>query len=126
MHRAIICVDDEKIILDSLLAQLSRNFGDDFDYEVAESASEALEVIEELTEEGVEIMAIVSDWLMPGMKGDELLIHVHSLYPKIRKILLTGQADENAVNHAREQAKLSAVLAKPWEEKELMNLLVAC
>ena len=40
---------------------------------------------------------IVSDWLMPGMKGDEFLIQVHQKFPHIVKVLLTGQADSEAI-----------------------------
>ena len=67
---AILCVDDEIVILDSLKEQLKRYFGDRYIYEIAESAEEAWEVIEELHEDEIKILIIVSDWLMPGIKGD--------------------------------------------------------
>ncbi len=38
--RAILCVDDEKIVLDSLQDQLRNTFGDEFEYEIAESVDE--------------------------------------------------------------------------------------
>ena len=65
--KVILCVDDEEIILISLRDQIQNHFGDDYTYEMAESADEALEVIEELEEDQVEILIIVSDWLMPDM-----------------------------------------------------------
>ena len=46
MKPVILCVDDEKIVLDSLKSQLKKEFGD-FDLEIAESGEEALEIIEE-------------------------------------------------------------------------------
>jgi DNA-binding NtrC family response regulator len=58
---AIICVDDEVVILDSLKKQLKRKFGDRFIYEVAESAEEAWVIIEELNSDGIKVIAIVSD-----------------------------------------------------------------
>ena len=67
---------DEKIILTSLRDQLENYFGDRYLYEFAESADEALEVIGELHLQALEILIIVSDWLMPGMNGDEFLIHL--------------------------------------------------
>jgi len=120
---AIICVDDEVVILDSLKEQLKRKFGDRFIYEVAESAEEAWEVIEELQEEGIKIIAIVSDWLMPGIKGDEFLIQIHQTFPKITKVMLTGQADEDAIARARQEANLHACLYKPWTEEELTEVI---
>ncbi len=120
---AILCVDDEKVVLQSLRTQLKEAFGDAYIYELAEDADEALEVINELSEEGISISLIVSDWLMPGMKGDEFLIHVHQLFPNIIKIMLTGQADESAIKRTKEQANLHGCLFKPWSEEELVETL---
>jgi len=66
-------------------------------YEVAENADEAWEVIEELVEEECDILIVVSAWLMPGIKGDEFLIALHKKYPNIVKVMLTGQADQDAI-----------------------------
>ena len=120
---AIICVDDETIILDSLKKQLNRKFGDRFIYEVAESAEEAWEIIDELDEEEIETIAIVSDWLMPGTKGDDFLIQIHQRYPQVIKIMLTGQADKTAIERAKQKANLHACLYKPWTESELTQII---
>ena len=122
---AIICVDDEVVILDSLKEQLKRKFGDRFIYEVAECAEEAWEVIEELQEDDIDIIVIVSDWLMPGTKGDEFLIQIHQRFPEVIKVMLTGQADETAIERARKEANLHACLYKPWTEEELSQIIVS-
>lgn len=122
---AILCVDDEVVVLESLEIELRRAFEDAYLYEFAESANEALEIIEELVEEKTNILVIVSDWLMPGMKGDELLIQIHQKYPKIITIMLTGQADEEAINRARQQANLHAYLHKPWHTHELIEAITS-
>ena len=122
---AIICVDDEVVILDSLKEQLKRKFGDRFIYEVAECAEEAWEVIEELQEDDIDIIVIVSDWLMPGTKGDEFLIQIHQRFPEVIKVMLTGQADETAIERARKEANLHACLYKPWTEDELSQIIVS-
>ncbi|HBB31592.1 MAG TPA: hypothetical protein DDZ80_27080 [Cyanobacteria bacterium UBA8803] len=123
LNTAILCVDDEKVILESLKEQLKRRFGNQYLYEVAESAEEAWEIIEELYEEDIKIMLIVSDWLMPDMKGDEFLIQVHHKYPEIITVMLTGQADEAAINRAKENANLYCCLRKPWSEDELAKII---
>ena len=120
---AILCVDDEIVILDSLKEQLKRQFGDRFIYEVAESAEEAWEVIEELQKDDVKIIAIVSDWLMPGIKGDEFLIQIHQRFPKLVTVMLTGQANETAIERAKKEANLHACLYKPWTENELTQII---
>lgn len=123
--KAILCVDDEKIILDSLKEQIENRMGTGYIYETAENAEEGLEVIEELIEEGAEVLIIVSDWLMPGIKGDEFLIEVHKKFPKIVKVMLTGQASEDAIKNAKENANLHACLSKPWSEDELIETIQA-
>ena len=122
---AILCVDDEVVILDSLKEQLKREFGDRFIYEVAESAEEAWEVIEELHQEQIQVIAIVSDWLMPGTKGDEFLIQIHQRFPDLVTVMLTGQADKEAIARATQQANLHACLHKPWTEKELTQIITS-
>ena len=112
-------MDDENVILTSLRDQLTHHLGDNYTIELAESGEEALEVLEELLLEGVEVPLIISDQIMPGMKGDELLIRIHSRYPRTLKIFLTGQADANAVGNAVNAANLYRYIAKPWDEADL-------
>lgn len=120
----ILCVDDEIEILNSLKKQLKKAFGDAYLYEMAESAEEALELLEELQEEEeINILVIVSDWLMPSMKGDELLIRIHTRFPNIVKVMLTGQADETAIERAKTQANLHCCLQKPWSTQELVTTI---
>ncbi|ERT08045.1 response regulator [Lyngbya aestuarii BL J] len=119
----ILCVDDESVVLDSLKIQLKNAFRDAYSYEMAESSDEAWEILEELCEDNSHVLVIVSDWLMPGMKGDEFLIKVHQRFPKILKIMLTGQADMEAVEKAIEQASLYRCLSKPWNSEELITTI---
>lgn len=96
----LLCVDDEIIVLTALKDQLRRAFGSSFLIEIAESAEEALDLLDELAEQGHTLLVIVSDWLMPGMKGDEFLIHAHQRFPSVVKIMLSGQAETQAVDRA--------------------------
>ena len=121
--KAIVCVDDESIILESLGEQIENIFGDEFIYESAENAEEGMEVIDELSNEQIDVLIIVSDWLMPGKKGDEFLIEVHKKYPNITKVMLTGQADESAVENAVKNAELFALINKPWTAEELETVI---
>jgi len=119
--RAILCVDDEKIVLDSLQDQLRSTFGDEFEYEIAESVDEAWEVIEDLVSQEYEMVLVISDWLMPRVKGDTFLIELHQKYPETVTIMLTGQADPEAVENAYQNANLYAYIRKPWREEDLIN-----
>jgi len=116
---AILCVDDELEVLISLKEQLKRCFGSRYVYEVAQSADEAWVIIDEFEEEGIKILVIVSDWLMPNVRGDEFLAQVHQRFPEIITVMLTGQADEAAIERAKQQANLYACIHKPWTEEDL-------
>ncbi len=119
----ILCVDDEPLVLASLGAQLRRAFGARYALETADSAEAALELVDELCAEGVRLLVIVSDWLMPGVRGDELLVRVHVRHPDVVTVLLTGQADGASVERARRDARLAACLSKPWDEAELVRVI---
>ncbi len=118
----ILCVDDEPDILNTLKMQLKNEFKSDYFYELAESGDEALDLLEEFQEKA-QVIVVVSDWLMPGIKGDELLIKVHQKYPKIIKVMLTGQADAAAVQRAVKEADLYCCLYKPWQSEELIETI---
>lgn len=115
----IVCVDDEKVVLTSLKQELEHGLGDRFNFEIAESGEEGLEVIDEFLSMGLDIPVVISDQLMPGMKGDEFLTEVNSMKGDIRKILLTGQASADAVGNAVNRANLYRYIAKPWDENDL-------
>lgn len=115
----IICVDDEPTILDSLEIDLLKAFEDKYLIETAESGEEALELLSELLAENYEVPLVISDHIMPNMKGDELLRNVHAVSPKSLTIMLTGQADLSAVTNAINYAKLYRYIAKPWQSDDL-------
>ena len=115
----IICVDDEKIVLDSLKKEIKGAFSDMLSIEVAESGEEALEIIQELIEDKVDIPIIISDFIMPQMKGDEFLIESKNLLPNTKRIMLTGQATNEGVGNAMINAGLYRFIAKPWNNEDL-------
>ncbi|WP_413165249.1 diguanylate cyclase domain-containing protein [Capilliphycus salinus ALCB114379] len=115
----VICVDDEPTILESLKVELRKALDNQCIIEVAESGQEALELLDELQEENSEIAVVLSDYLMPGILGDELLRIIHQRSPKTLNILLTGQADLPALGNAIKYAKLYRYIAKPWQPDDL-------
>ena len=115
----ILCVDDERIILTSLKEQLRNALGD-VSVETAESGEEGLEVIQELQETGALLPLVISDQLMPGMRGEEFLEAVHALAPDTLKVLLTGQATAEAVGAVVNRAGLYRYIGKPWSEDDLV------
>jgi PAS domain S-box-containing protein len=119
----ILCVDDEMLVLSSLRDFLNQVLGDDYVIEIAASGEEALEVISELAQSQSELPLIITDQLMPGLKGDELLAEIHQNYPKTLKVMLTGQATPEAVGNAVNTANLYRYIAKPWSDTLLMGVV---
>lgn len=116
----IVCVDDDLPLLNSLREQLLRGLGGTCDVELASSGEEALDLLAELDAEGVTVPLLISDHHMRGMPGTEFLVRAHRRYPDMLAILLTGQADVDAVSHAVNRANLYRLLTKPWQEGDLL------
>jgi CheY-like chemotaxis protein len=117
----ILCIDDEKIILETLKKQIKFVFGDRYRYEVAESAEEAWEVLREIEKDRGAKCMVLSDYLMPSIRGDQFLIEVHGKYPDFIKIMLTGQVDAGTLDRLQQELPLHRCLSKPWELFELIE-----
>ena len=123
-HKAIICVDDDKTILSALRFQLGKILHKNTIIEIAENGYEALEIIEELLADDTEIPIVVSDQIMPEMQGNELVSLIGAKFPSVKCILLTGYIEpienDKLVN---ESGNLLAVINKPWDEQQLIELI---
>lgn len=75
-----------------------------------------MELIDELKEDGLDILVIISDWLMPGIKGDELLISVHS------KFCSQGKPRKRQLNVPNNML-ISIVAYKSWYKEELLETI---
>lgn len=115
----ILCVDDERMLLESLREELRGTFGRDYLIELADSGYGGLELVDDLMSEGTDIALVISDYIMPDLRGDELLRQIHQRLPDTRKVMLTGQATIEAVAHAVKHARLYRYIAKPWEPEDL-------
>jgi CheY-like chemotaxis protein len=122
---AILCVDDERIILDSLRIQIEKNLNNKYIFEYAESAEEAMEVIDDLIQVGIDLLLVISDYQMPGMKGDEFAQTLKTKLPEVNILLLTGQISEEKTLELLDRNIILKVLQKPWKEKDLMNIITS-
>ncbi len=120
----IICVDDQPEIVGSLMTQLENAVGHTCEIEVAESASEALEVFEELLDQGEQVDIVITDEIMPGMQGSKFLEIVHQRDSGIMTVILTGQAGFDDVVYAVNHAELNKCIKKPWSYEELKETVL--
>ena len=125
MQRAILCVDDEKSILNGLQQQITRFFGDEFLLEFAQSVDEALEVMDDFHDTQITVALVITDQMMPVKTGSDLIRHLNQAYPLTKCVLLTGYT-ENEVIDSLNTANLFSCLNKPWEMNELMELIHRC
>lgn len=125
LDRIVLCVDDEAILLMAAKHALRSSLGDGYRYETALSAESALELLDECILEGHTVEAVVSDWLMPGMRGDEFLRKVRERHPSICLILLTGYADRSAVQILERDIGLAAIFQKPCSMAALAEVIKA-
>ncbi len=108
----VLFVDDES----SVLASLRRAFRgfENYEYHFANSPMEALEILAQHT-----ITVLVSDHKMPQMAGAEFLARVKEKRPDTIRMLLTGQADLEAVQRAVNGGEIFRFFLKPWKDDEL-------
>ncbi|TAL35706.1 MAG: response regulator [Spirochaetes bacterium] len=111
----ILLVDDEKNVLEGYM----RNLRGHFNVITADSGKAALELIRGGTVPPV----IVSDYKMSGMNGVELLAAVGELSPDTVQIMLTGQADMQAIIDLINKGKIFRFLTKPCAPEDLIAVI---
>ncbi|MGC9423087.1 MULTISPECIES: response regulator [Vibrio] len=125
MHKLmILCVDDEREVLDSVLQDL-RDFETHFIIEAAESVAEAKAVIEDYQQQKIPLALILCDHIMPKETGIHFLIELNQQEQtqKTRKILLTGQAGLDDTVEAINHSSLDFFINKPWQSKQLCQIV---
>ena len=107
----VLLVDDEPNVLKALKRIFHQ---ENYEIFIAGSGSEALEV---LKIEPCQLM--ITDYMMPGMNGTDLLRNVKDKYPDIIRIMLTGHADTTAVMGAVKEGAVYKFILKPWNDDDL-------
>ena len=108
----LLLVDDEENILRSLKRVLRKG---DWEIETAPSGEAGLELLHAWAPE-----VIISDYRMPGMTGVEFLTRVKECAPKVQRIMLTGQADQTAIEDAINRSEVFRFISKPWNDSQLV------
>ncbi len=114
---SLLIVDDEPMVVQTLQMQLAPLANEGVWIEGALNAQEALELIPALP---APLAVVIADYLMPGLKGDDLLIEIHKQVPQAKLILLTGQAEAHNVGKIINHAPLYRYIPKPWDPLDLL------
>lgn len=111
----VLFVDDEE----HTLKYLSRAFSSVCKVRLAANVEEALTVLGQ----SKDIAVVVSDQVMPGAKGTELLYWVSENRPHIVRILTTAYADLNSAIESINRGEVFRFVEKPWALPDLETLL---
>ena len=107
----VLLVDDEPGVVKALTRVFRQ---ENYDIVPAGNATEALEQLKTQT-----VQVVISDYMMPGMTGAELLRKIKQLYPDTIRIMLTGHADTGAVMGAINEGAVYKFILKPWNDDDL-------
>jgi len=110
---ALLLVDDQASILSALSHLFLR---ENYRVLLASSAEEALALLA-LHPVGV----ILTDQIMPGMTGTELLARARKLHPKAIRMVLSGYTGLDSLTDAINRGEIYKFLTKPWEEHDLLD-----
>lgn len=111
----LLFVDDEKNILSAIRRALRR---EPYRLLFANNGAHGLEILKENS-----VDMVVSDILMPVMDGMKFLREVKEKYPDTIRLILTGYADRAFVQEALSKEYAHEVIAKPWEEERLKEII---
>jgi response regulator RpfG family c-di-GMP phosphodiesterase len=120
-NKAILTVEDDQEALNALRMQLERNFSEGYLLEFAQNVDEAISVIDDLVENNVDLILLLSDWYMPGKNADVLVNYIKGKNPNVRVIVLSGQLDTDKAGKMLEENVIDRVIMKPWNESNLIN-----
>jgi len=114
----ILAIDDDTSVLEAVVQDLRRHYGQEYRIVRAASGQAALDICRQLTERQETVALFLSDQRMPGMTGVEFLQEAMQLYPEAKRVLLTAYADTEAAIRAINSAKIHYYLNKPWDPPE--------
>ena len=115
IKRTVLIVDDEKDILETLEYIFE---SENFRVITASSAEKALDVINKYR-----VHAVISDVLLPGISGFDLMIKVKQKDKNLPVILITGYEGEENVSEKAETTGADGYYKKPFDNRLLVNRL---
>ena len=116
-RHAVLYVDDEP----KALKYFRKAFEDDFTILTASDVDEALQVLDEHSED---IGVLVTDQRMPGKQGTELLFEARLRCPRIVRILTTAYSELDSAIEAVNSGEVFRYIVKPWNLRELRGTLL--
>jgi two-component system chemotaxis response regulator CheY len=123
----IACVDDQPEVLAAVRRDLEA-FSSLFELVSCEGAEEALALFDELEAEEHHLAVLVTDQVMPGTSGVELLgqLRADGRFAHTATTMLTGQATQADTIAAINLGGVDRYLEKPWQPQDLIDTVKFC
>ncbi len=113
----ILIIDDDKLLRDMLRTALELNGHDVVD------ASDGFAAIKQYVQKPADL--IITDIIMPGKDGIEIIFELHQANPEVKIIALSGGGRIEATSYLGMAEKFGAsrTFIKPFDYDDLMNAI---
>ena len=124
MKYAVVCVDDDPYILQMLGFQLTKIMDQECTLiEYFTDPNQAIENIDILIKDEIDVIFVMVDYQMPKMTGAELIRKLKEKHPHLKCVMLLGQANRSSVDLLKSENLLEEFIEKPWDEEALFKTL---
>lgn len=114
-HRPVVLYVDD---VSTNLMLFKAAFDRDYEILLAESGAMALEILDEQP-----VNALVADYKMPGITGNELLSIVAVKYPDVMRFMITAYTDYSTLVEAINEGQLYGFFNKPYKIDEVRQAI---
>jgi len=112
----ILVVDDEPLVCDAVKMMLS------FDGHTVETATSGLAALACLAQGPFDL--VITDYAMPGMRGDELARQIRAAHPTLPVLMITAHAEMLAASGVP-MPEIAQVISKPFKLDTLREAIRA-
>ena len=117
VNKTFLFVDDEPAIC-AAVKRMAGMYG--VDVQTANSSSAAISLLEY---DASRYFLVLTDEIMPGLSGTDMLIMIQQRWPHIRRALISGVPDPEVLEKGYEQAKIFRYLSKPITDQLISQLV---
>jgi DNA-binding NtrC family response regulator len=115
MGKRILVIDDEAVVLEAVRRGLK---GTDCIVDALDNPGEALTLFGKTAHD-----IVITDLMMPGMDGFQVLQRVHEMHTATRVIILTGYPTIQSASQAKRLGAFDYII-KPFTRQELLSVVL--
>ncbi len=116
MKKRILIVDDDPNLA-FLLAENLTDLGPDFEIETCHTGTQAI-ALNQINPFDL----VITDLIMPGLSGLQVIRRLSHLYPGIKLMLMTSYGNEYIVSNAKKMGDVSYI-AKPFSIEDMLTAI---